>query len=166
MDQESLGTVWRWVDPGLARRGDRGVVVSALAAGVLADLALRSGGGLSAALLVFVVGAAFLVAGRPAGWQSRCLIGAAVVFGGLLAIRSSPWLIPLDVLVIGGLLVLSASLARSGSMLDLPLSGLVARAVHAVVHGVAAPAFAVQGLPWLRPRSGAEQSTWMAALRD
>jgi len=165
MSQESLGTLWRWGDPGLARRGDRGVVVSALVAGVLADLAVRSGGGLSAALLVFVVGAAFLVAGRPTGWQSRCLIGAAVVFGGFLAVRSSPWLVPLDLLVIGGLLVLSASLARSGSMFDLPLSGLVARAVHAVVHGVAAPAFAVQGLPWLRSRSGAEQSTRMAALR-
>jgi uncharacterized protein DUF4153 len=30
---------------------------------------------------------------------------------------------------------------------------------------VAAPAFALQGLPWVRWRSGAEQRTWMAVLR-
>ncbi len=164
MNQESLGTLWRWVDPGLARAGDGRVVAGALLAGVLADLAVRSGGGLSATILVFAVGGALLVAGRPAGWQSRCLIGTAAIFGGFLAVRTSPWLVPLDVLVIGGLLVLSASLARSGSMLDLPLSGLLARAVHAVVHGVAAPAFALQGLPRVRSRPGAEQRTW-AVLR-
>jgi hypothetical protein len=165
MDQEALGTLWRWVDPRLARSGDGGVVVSALAAGVLADLAVRSGGGLSAAILVFVVAAAFLVAGRPVGWQSRGLIAASAVFGGFLAVRSSPWLVPLDILVIAGLLVLGASLARGGSILDLPLSGLLARAVHALVHGVAAPAFAVRGLPWMRSDSGAEQRTVPAVLR-
>ena len=165
MDQQALGTLWRWVDPRLARSGDGGVVVSALAAGVLADLAVRSGGGLSATLLVFVVAAAFLVAARPAGWQSLGLIATSAVFGGFLAVRSSPWLVPLDVLAIGGLLVLGASLARGGSILDLPLSGLLARAVHAVVHGVAAPAFAVRGLPWMRTGSGTEQGTLRAVLR-
>jgi hypothetical protein len=165
MNQEALGTLWRWVDPGLARSGDGGVVVSAVVAGVLADLAVRSGGGLSAAILVLGVAAAFLVAGRPAGWQTRGLVGAAAVFGVFLAVRSSPWLVPLDVLVVAGLLVLGASLARSGSILDLPLSGLLARAVHAVVHGVAAPAFAVRGLPWVRSRSGTTPRTWPAVLR-
>jgi hypothetical protein len=165
MDQEGLGTLWRWVDPRLARSGDGGVVVSALLAGLLADLAVRSGGGLSAAILVAAVAVAFLVAGRPIGWQSRGLISAAAVFGGFLAIRSSPWLVPLDVLAIGGLLLLGASLARGGSVLDLPLSGLLARAVHALVHGVAAPAFAMRGLPWMRPGARAEQRTWPAVVR-
>ena len=157
MDQEALGTLWRWVDPRLARSGDGRVVASALLAGVLADLAVRSGGGLSATLLVVAVAAGFLAAGRPARRQSRGLIAVSAVLGGFLALRSSPWLVPLDILVIGGLLVLGASLARSGSIVDLPLSGLLARAVHALVHGVAAPAFAVQGLPWMR--SGSEQRT-------
>lgn len=122
-------------------------MICALLAGGLADLAVRSGGGLSAAILVLAVAAFLLVSGRPPSWQSRALIGAAPVFGVFLALRSSPWLLPLDVLVAGGLLVLGASLARGGSILDLPLSGLLARAVHATVHGVAAPAFAAQGLP-------------------
>lgn len=134
MSQEALGTLWRWVDPRLARSGDGGVVVSALLAGLLADLALRSGGGLSATILVFVVAVAFLAVGRPSSSQSRGLIAASAVFGGFLTVRSSPWLLPLDVLAIGGLLAIAASLARGGSLFDLPLSGLLARAVHALVH--------------------------------
>jgi hypothetical protein len=165
MNQEGLGTLWRWGDPRLARSGDGGVVVSALLAGLAADLAVRSGGGLSAAILVFVVAAAFLVVGRPASRQSRGLIAASAVFGSFLAVRSSPWLVPLDVLAVGGLLVLGASLAGGGSILDLPLTGLLARAVHALVHGVAAPAFAVRGLPWMRSGSGAQQPTSIAVLR-
>ncbi|HKY76261.1 MAG TPA: DUF4173 domain-containing protein [Acidimicrobiia bacterium] len=165
MNEESLGTLWRWVDPRLARSGDGGVVVGALLAGVSADLAVRSGGGLSAAILVFVVAAAFLVVGRPSSWQSRGLFVVSATFGGFLALRSSPWLVPLDVLAIAALLVLGASLAGGGSIFDLPLSGLLARVVHALVHGVGAPAFAVRGLPWMRSGSGAEQQTWMAVLR-
>jgi hypothetical protein len=166
MDEEALGTLWRWVDPRLARSGDGGVVVSALLAGVLADMAVRSGFGLSGAILVLAVVVAFLVAGRPASWQARGLIAGSAVFGGFLAMRTSPWLVPLDVLVVGGLLVLGASLARGGSILDLPVSGLLARAVHAVVHGVGAPAFVVRGLPWVRSRIGAEQRTsWLPVLR-
>jgi len=94
MNEEALGTLWRWVDPRLARTGDGGVVVSALLAGLLADLAVRSGFGLAGAILVFVVVAAFLVAGQPASWQARGLIGAAAVFGGFIAMRTSPWLVP------------------------------------------------------------------------
>jgi hypothetical protein len=154
MDQR-LETLSRWVDPGLSRSGHGGVVICALVAGGLADLAVRSGGGLSAAILVLAVAALFLVSGRPWGWQSRALIGAAPVFGVFLALRSSPWLLPLDVVAAGGLLGLGASLARGGSILDLPLSGLLARAVHATVHGVAAPAFAAQGLPWAARRRSA-----------
>lgn len=165
MNQETLGTLWRWVDPRLARSGDGGVVVSALLAGVLADLAVRSGGGLAAALLALVAAAALLMAGAPSSWQSRGLVAASAVFGAFLAVRTSPWLVPLDVLAVGGLLVLGSSLARGGSILDLPLSGLLARAVHATVHGVAAPAFAVRGLPGMRSGSAAEAGTWSAALR-
>jgi len=166
MNEESLGTLWRWVDPRLDRAGDVGVVVSALLAGVLVDLAVRSEFGLAGAILVVAVVVGFLVVGRPASRQARGLIGAAAVFGVFLAVRSSPWLVPLDVLAVAGLLVLGASLARGGSVLDLPVSGLLARAVHAVVHGVGAPAFAVQGLPWMRSRSGAERRAgWLAVLR-
>jgi hypothetical protein len=53
----------------------------------------------------------------------------------------SPWLLPLDILAVGGLLVLGASLAGGGSLFDLPFPSLAARGVHALAHGLAAPAF-------------------------
>ena len=166
MDTEALGTLWRWVDPRLARSGGAGVVVSALLAGALSDLAVRSAFGLAGTILVFGVVAAFLLAGRPASRQSRGLIAGSALFGAFFALRTSPWLVPLDILVVSGLLVLGASLASSGSAFDLPVSGLLARAVHAVIHAVGAPAFALQGLPWVRARPGREQPTsWMPVLR-
>jgi hypothetical protein len=72
MNEEALGTLWRWVDPRLARSGDGGVVASAVLAGVLVDLAVRSGFGLSGAILVVAVVGAFRWrggrrAGRPGG---------------------------------------------------------------------------------------------------
>ncbi|MEA2932285.1 MAG: hypothetical protein QOI56_1070, partial [Actinomycetota bacterium] len=62
-----------------------------------------------------------------------------------LAARTSPWLLPLDVMAIGGLLVLSASFASGGSVLDLTIPAAVTRACIAVAHGLAAPAFLLAG---------------------
>jgi hypothetical protein len=129
------------------------VVTAALVAGVLADLAVRSGGaGLAGAILVLTVAGMLLAGGRPAGWQARAVIAAAGLFGGFLAVRASPWLLPLDVFAAGGLLALGASLAGGGSILDLSLLGLVVRAGHAGLHGLAAPSFAWQGLRRVRAR--------------
>ncbi|MGH9041154.1 MAG: hypothetical protein ACRDZ3_13090, partial [Acidimicrobiia bacterium] len=87
-----------------------------------------------------------LGADRSQSGPSRALLGVAPVFGAFLAFRASPWLLPLDVLASGALLALASSLARRGSLLDLPLLGLAARSIHAGLHGLAAPAFAWQGL--------------------
>jgi hypothetical protein len=103
-------------------------------------------------VLVAAVAAMLVGTGGVRGWHARAVIGAVPVFGAFLALRTSPWLLPLDVLAAGGLLALGASLAREGSLLDLPLLGLVARGVHVGVHGLAAPAFAWQGLGGLRSR--------------
>ncbi len=80
-------------------------------------------------------------------------MAATVPFGICLSVRMSPWLLPLDILAIAGLLVLGASLAASvdalvdasvdgrGSLFDLPVPNLVVRALHALGHGIAAPAY-------------------------
>jgi hypothetical protein len=136
-----------WAELDLSRAAGPAVAACAVAAGLLVDLAMRSGAdGLAGAFLAVAVAGMLLVAGRPAGHQARAVIGAAAVFGGFLAVRASPWLLPLDVLAAGGLLALGASLARGGSVLDLPVLGLLRRAVHAGLHGLAGPAFAWQGL--------------------
>lgn len=164
-----------WASLEVARSGDAPVVFAALAAGVIADLAVRSGGALAASLLVVAAAGMLLRVGRPASRQSRALIGAAPFFAGFLAFRASPWLLPLDVVAAGGLLVLGAALARGGSLADLPLTGLAARAGHAALHGLAAPAFAGQGFRRLRARLGSgsaggadtpgRQASWPAVLR-
>jgi hypothetical protein len=78
-------------------------------------------------------------------------VAAAVPFGACLSVRASPWLLPLDIVAIGGLLVLGASLAGGGTLLDLPLPNLAVRALHALAHGLAAPAFVAAPLEHRRP---------------
>jgi hypothetical protein len=125
------------VDPADAR-----VLVGVAAASVATDLALRSGAvGLAGALLVAVAAAALLASGRLHTRSARLATAAAPLFGAWLAIRASPWLLPLDALAAGGLLALGASLARGGSLADLTIPRMALRAIHTGVHTVAAPAF-------------------------
>jgi Domain of unknown function (DUF4173) len=125
------------VDP-----ADGRVLVGVAAAAVATDLAVRSGvAGLAGALLVAVAAAALLASGRLHTRSARLATAAAPLFGAWLAVRASPWLVPLDVLAAGGLLALGASLARGGSLADLTIPRLVLRAIHAGIHAVAAPAF-------------------------
>ena len=132
-----------WQESMAVRRpADRAVFVATAGAAVLTDVAVRSGpDGLAGAVLVGLVAGGLLLSGRVANAQARAVAATAVVFGLFLAMRSSPWLLPFDILAIGGLLVLAASLASGGSLLDLTIPAAVARAVHATVHGLAAPAF-------------------------
>jgi hypothetical protein len=105
-------------------------------------------------------------ASRARSRHSHALLAAAAVFGGFLAVRASPWLLPLDVLAAGALLTLAASLAPGGSLLDLPLPGLAARTAHGALHGLAAPAFAWHGLLRSRLARGRESAPrWAATLR-
>jgi len=138
------------VDP-----ADGRVLVGVAAAAVATDLALRSGvAGLAGALLVAVAAAALLASGRLHTRSARLATAAAPLFGAWLAIRASPWLVPLDVLAAGGLLALGASLARGGSLADLTIPRVVLRAIHAGVHAVAAPAFVAAPVRAVREQVG------------
>jgi hypothetical protein len=139
-----LGGGWQ-LDLEVERRADGRVLAAAAVAAVMTDLALRSGvAGVAGALLVVAVAACLLASGRVTNPQAQGLVAAAVVFGAWLPVRMSPWLLPLDVLAAGLLLVAGASLARGGSVLDLSLPRAVSRAVHAAAHAIAAPAFLVR----------------------
>ena len=120
------------------------VVVAAGVTAALADLAVRSGGaGVAGSLLVVAVVAGLLASGRVAGVEAACVVGAAVPFGLFLSLRTSPWLLPLDIIAIAGLLLLGSSLAGGGRLFDLPVPNLAVRAFLAAAHGLAAPAFLV-----------------------
>jgi hypothetical protein len=141
------------VDP-----ADGRVLVGVAAAAVATDLVLRSGvAGLAGALLVAVAAAALLASGRLHTRSARLATAAAPLFGAWLAIRTSPWLVPLDVLAAGGLLALGASLARGGSLADLTIPRVVLRAIHAGVHAVAAPAFVAAPVRAVREQVGGDR---------
>jgi len=130
----------RWIPAWLA--------AAAVGVGVLGDLAARSGiAGVAGALLIVATAGLLLASGRLASVQSRVLVGLAPGFGGWLMLRSSAWLLPLDLIAACGLLLLGVSLSRGGSVADLPLAGLAGRVLHAVVHGSAAPELLLRALP-------------------
>jgi hypothetical protein len=139
---------------------DPWVLAAAAAAAVCTDLAVRSGTvGLSGAILVLVPAAGLLASGRVSNLHGRALIAAAPLFGAWLFVRSSPWLIPLDILASAGLLVLGASLSRAGSIWDLTVPQSVARAVVAVGHGAAGLWFALRPLEQVRRRLAANRTS-------
>lgn len=127
---------------GVTRPADVRVFVAAGVAALLTDLAVRSGVvGLAGTLLVVAVVGGVLVSGRVAGVEATCVVCAALPFGAFLSLRMSPWLLPLDVVAVAGLVLLGASLAGGGHLFDLPIPALGVRALHAGAHGLAAPAF-------------------------
>ncbi|MDP9401901.1 MAG: DUF4173 domain-containing protein [Actinomycetota bacterium] len=132
------------------RPAGRPALVFTMAVAIAFDVAVRAGVGvLAGAALVAVVAVALLASRSVVNRQARALIAAAPVFGWWLAARTSPWLLPLDVLAAGALLALGASLTRAGSLLDLTAGAVARRSVHALFHGLAGPAFVASALsPW------------------
>ena len=114
----------------------------ALGAGVLCDLALRSGvASLGGALFVLGSSGALLASGRLRTTSSRVLVAAAPLFGLWLALRTSDWLLPLDILAAAGLLLLGTSLSTGGSLFDLSVPEAGQRFGVAVLHGCSVPGF-------------------------
>ncbi|MPZ88856.1 MAG: DUF4173 domain-containing protein [Nitriliruptorales bacterium] len=129
------------------------VVLVSLLGGVVFDLAVRSGiVGVGGALAVVIMAAGLVVAGRPANRQAWALSAAAPLFGVWLAVRTSPWLVPLDIMAALGLLLLASSLARGGSVTDLGFGQAFARGSHAAWHLAAGPAY-LRGVAGGRDRS-------------
>lgn len=123
------------------------MVAAALGVGVLGDTALRAGlAGLATALLVAATSGVLLASGRVVSLQGRLLVAAAPAFGVWTMLRSTGWLIPLDLVAAFGLTLLGVSLSRGGSVADLPFVGLAGRAWHAFLHGLAALELPIRAL--------------------
>ena len=151
----------------LVAPADGRVLIGVVVAGEAMDLAVRAGGdGAAGTLLVAIVAGAMLAGGRIRNPQAVALVAAAPLFGVWLMLRSSPWLLPADVLAAAALLAVGASLAHEGSALDLSPSVLAARAFHAVVHGVAAPAFVADPIraAWRSDRPGSRRRSVLRGL--
>ena len=149
-----------WIRVDLASPITGGLVLLAVGIGLVGDLAVRSGlVGLAGALLVVATSAALLVSGRLRTRQSMVLVALAPLFGGWLALRSSAWLLPLDLVAAFGLLVAGTSLSSGGSVTNLSLANLVARAWHAGLQAFAVPGSLVRLAGGHRKRNG-NSVTW------
>jgi two-component system sensor histidine kinase BaeS len=143
-----------WLRIDLVRPVTAWSVLLSVGIGLLGDLAVRSGVvGLAGALLVLATSAALLASRRLRTRQARLLVALAPLFGIWFALRTSGWLLPLDVVAAFGLLVLGVSLSSGGSVADLPLAGLLSRAWHATLHAIVVPEALVRLAGTGRPRN-------------
>lgn len=122
--------------------------------------------GLAGALLVASCSLALLVSGRLRNPQAVALAIAAVPFGGFLAWRTSPWLLPLDALAAVVLIALAASFGRGGSLVSITGSGLIIRCGRAALSVIMAPSYLLgaigAALPARRPE---HRDRWIAIGR-
>lgn len=131
-----------WANLRLRRRAGWAALGGVLLVALLADQALRVNNFGLAASATFVSAALVLVfAGRLLRLESRLLAIMAALFAVWFTVRASPWLLWPDLLVCAALLGLAASFAARGSVLDLGIAEVAARATHALGHFAAGLAF-------------------------
>lgn len=147
LDRPMLMSAWlRFLDAPLVTGPTADVVVASLVVGASFDIAVRSGvAGVGGALCISVTCVGMLVTRRIRNPQAIALVCAAPLFGMWLAVRTSVWLIPLDILAAAALLGSGASLARGGSGADMTIPELAGRAARGVLQALFAPAFLFRG---------------------
>ena len=104
-----------WVEPDPPERRplDGRAIAAVLVCGVVFDQAVRrSTTSVAVSVLLMVTAVAVLASGRLETPQSRRAMATVPLFAVWLAIRTSPWLIPLDLIAVGLLVVVA--LATSG----------------------------------------------------
>lgn len=130
-------------------------LIAAVATGLVADQALRSGTfGLAASLTLALIAFALVFAGQVWSLESRSLAGASVLFAAWMTVRASPWLLWPDLATSFALIGLAASVTTRGSLLDMGIAEAAARSVHALLHSGAGAGFAFKPLVRTRNRMG------------
>jgi hypothetical protein len=119
---------------------DRGLVIGALAGGLMLDLAWRSGlATVAATAWVAVTAAALLLSGRVRGSAARLAVGGAAGTALLLFFRSSPWVLVPVIVAVTAALLLGVSLGADGGGPASTFPVLGARMAVASAHLVLAP---------------------------
>ena len=133
---------WPSWEMALVQPADARAVLLSVSVGAAFDVAIRSGVVTLAGALGFAVaGLGLLLSGRLTTSSAKACAVAAVVLGAFLAVRTTPWLIPFDILGAVALLGVAAMLARDGSLSNLSAALLTSRAVLALVHAFASLGF-------------------------
>lgn len=116
------------------------VAVVLLVTGVLVDLAVRSrAGGLAAMAAVWCTCLGLAVAGRVARRGGRVVLAAAAGVSVFLFLRTSPWLIALDLVTIAVLLAVACSSERDARAFEGSAIGFLRRLGSTVASIVTAP---------------------------
>lgn len=154
-DGSRTGADWaRYLGPGLVRPRDAVAVGAAIAVAVAFDLAVRAAIlGVGGALAIGVACLGLAATGRVRDRQSILLLAAVPLFAVWLVLRASGWLIPLNVIASCGLVLLACSLSTGGSLWDVSLPSVAARAMQAITQAVFAPAFLFAGVSRERRRT-------------
>ena len=135
-------THWPVWDLRVLEPADGRVLGLAVAAGIAFDLGLRSGvTSIGGTLAVLVAGATLLGSGRLRTGASQACVAAASALGFFFALRTSEWLLALNLVGAAALLVLAGILAREGRTFDLPARLLASRLIVTLGHGAGAAAF-------------------------
>lgn len=133
----------------------RPLTVAVLAAGVLGDIALRTGiASVVGSATIVLMAAILLRSGRLRTRGAQLLAYGAVPFALGLHLRTASWLVALDSLVAIGLLLLAASYADGVSILRASVPELLARSLAVLGHAGRAGKFVGEtlvvrrGAPW------------------
>jgi hypothetical protein len=115
-------------------------VVALVAVGSLADLALRSGVvGLGGSLFVVALAICVVAAGRLRSAVAITLAGGAVVFGAWLSVRTSAWVLPLDVAATGALLALAVTADHFDGRALITFPDILRRLMRPIPYAFVAP---------------------------
>ena len=135
-----------WLDNRTRWQAGWWAVGGVLAVGLLADQWLRNGASFGLAASATVIGAAAVVVwqGRVRRLEALVLIASAGFFALWFTLRASPWLLVPDLVAALGLVGLAASVSVRGSVFDLGIAELAARAIHSTVHAATGSAFVVR----------------------
>jgi hypothetical protein len=126
------------------RRADATVLGAAAIGAVACDAGIRSG--VACAGMAIGIGAvtgAVLATRRLVRPEAIALAALAPIVGTFLALRSSPWVVLPDIVAVGGLLGLAATLSAGGALLHLSVPRAIGRAFVSIVHVVLAPGYAL-----------------------
>lgn len=136
-----------------------------LLAGVLLDLALRSpADGLALFLSTVVTAVGLVTIGGVRAWTGRALVASATVPAAFLFLRTSPWIVGLDVLAVGLLLALGTSLSSGQKLFDLSLGRLSRLLAGTAAAILAAPAAIVVAASRVLPTPNERRKHRYAAI--
>lgn len=146
------GSSWAvYLDPLLAKPRDTFALIACSVVAVAFDGAIRSGlVGVGGAVAIAAACVALGASGRLRTRESIVLVASAPLFAIWLVLRASAWLFVPNVVAVCGLVLLAVSLSSGGTLWNLSIPVLGARAGQAVVQAFLGPQFVFAGRPKAR----------------